>query len=218
MLLFRREQREHNLLKQRMTKVNTALAKLFDGPTIARVGKEFGLIGPNKKLNLEKDGDTSALVDLLIFREKIDGRSPVEVYLEQQDDEFFPALQRQLLEAYLKESRFSLFQMTTRHERRYLEMVPLLPNEDQGIFLDDPILTRVADDDWILAGRFLPWNGHWIHVDLVYAFDYTAEEKIFSEFAKIDPKTELPFIATPARYPHFFFRIYREFGIPLGNR
>ncbi|MCK5681039.1 hypothetical protein KAI46_09565, partial [bacterium] len=67
MLLFRREQREHNLLKQRMTKVNTAVTKLFDGPTIARVGKELGLIGPDKKLNLEKDGDTSALVDLLLF-------------------------------------------------------------------------------------------------------------------------------------------------------
>ena len=218
MLLFRREQREHNLLKQRMTKVNTALARLFDGPTIARVAKELGLIGPNKKLNLEKEGDTSALVDLLIFREKIEGRSPVELYLEQQDNDFFPALQRQLLEAYLEENRFSLFKMTRRRERRYLDMVPLFPDEDQGIVLDDPILARVADDDWILAGRFLRYNGHWVHVDLIYAFDYTAEEKIFSEFAKIDPKTDLPFIATPARYPHFFFRIYREFGIPLGNR
>lgn len=218
MLLFRREQREHNLLKQRMTKVNTALAKLFDGPTIARVAKELGLIGPNKRLNLEKEGDTSALVDLLIFREKIDGRNPVEVYLEQQDNEFFPALQRQLLEAYLNQNRFSLFKMTARRERRYLDMVPLFPDEDKGIVLDDSILARVADDDWILAGRFIPWKGHWIHVDLIYVFDYTAEEKIFSEFAKIDPKTSLPYIATPARYPHFFFRIYREFGIPLGNR
>jgi len=104
--LFRREQREHNLLKQRMTKVNTAVAKLFDGPTIARVAKELGLIGKDNKLNLEKEGDTSALVDLLIFRETIDGRRPVEVYLDQQNDEFFPALQRQLLEAYLQENRF----------------------------------------------------------------------------------------------------------------
>jgi len=201
-----------------MTKVNTAVAKLFDGPTIARVAKELGLIGKDNKLNLEKEGDTSALVDLLIFRETIDGRRPVEVYLEQQDDEFFPALQRQLLEAYLQENRFSLFKMTARRERRFLDMVPLFPDEEKGIILDDPILARVADDEWILAGRFIPWNGHWIHVDLIYPFDYTAEEKIFSEFAKIDPKTDLPYIATPARYPHFFFRIYHEFGITLGNR
>jgi hypothetical protein len=108
--------------------------------------------------------------------------------------------------------------MTARREKRWLDMVPLFPNEEKGLILDDPILARVADDEWILAGRFLPWNGYWIHVDLVYPFDYTAEEKIFSEFAKIDPKTDLPYIATPARYPHFFFRIYHEFGITLGNR
>ncbi|MCK5914693.1 MAG: hypothetical protein KAG92_01025, partial [Deltaproteobacteria bacterium] len=105
-----------------------------------------------------------------------------------------------------------------RRERRFLDTVSLFPDEDKEMILDDPILARIADDDWILAGRFIPWEGSWIHVDLIYAFDYTAEEKIFSEFAKIDPKTGLPFIATPARYPHFFFRIYREFGIPLGNR
>ena len=201
-----------------MTKVNTAVAKLFDGPTIAQVGKELRLLGKDGKLNLEKDGDTCALVDLLIFRELIDGRPPVEVYLEQQNDEFFPALQRKLLEAYLQKSRFSLFQMVDRHEKRFLDLVPLFPDEDEGIVLNDPVLARVADDEWILAGRFIPWEGNWIHVDLIYSFDYTAQEKIFSEFAKIDKKTGLPFIATPARYPHFFFRIYREFGIPLGNR
>ena len=122
MLLFRKEQREHNLLQQRMTKVNGAVAKLFDGPTIARVAKELNLIGKDKNLRLEKGGDSSALVDLLIFRELIDGRSPIEVYLEQQNDEFFPALQRELLEAYLVESRFSLFQMTARRERRFLDL------------------------------------------------------------------------------------------------
>jgi len=216
--LFKREQREHNLLKQRMIKVNTAVAKLFEGPTIARVGKELGLLGRDNKLNLEKEGDTSALVDLLLFRELIDGRPPVEVYLGQQNDEFFPALQRKLLEAYLQKSRFSLFQMTDRREKQFLDLAPLMPDEDDGIIFNDPILARVADDEWILAGRFLPWEGYWIHVDLVYPFDYTAQEKIFSEFSKIDAKTGLPWIATPARYPHFFFRIYHEFGITLGNR
>jgi hypothetical protein len=205
MLLFRREQREHNLLQQRMTKVNTAVAKLFDGPTIARVGKELGMMGKDGKLRLEKGGDSSALVDLLIFRELIDGRSPVEAYLEQQSDEFFPALQRELLEAYQEKTVFSLFQMTARRERRFLDLKPLLPDEE-GIVLDNAIIARIADDDWILAGRFMPWKGH------------SAQEKIFSEFEKIDPVTSQPFIANPERYPHFFFRIYREFGIPMGNR
>ena len=200
-----------------MTKVNTAVAKLFDGPTIARVGKELGLMGKDEKLKLEKGGDTSALVDLLIFRELIDGRPPVEVYLEQQNDEFFPALQRQLLEAYREKTRFSLFQMTARRERRFLDLKPLLPNAE-AIVLDDAVLARIADDDWILAGRFLPWQGYWIHADVIYAFDYSAKEKIFSDFEKVDPETNQPFIANPDRYPHFFFRIYREFGIPLGNR
>ena len=217
MFLFRKEQREHNLLQQRMTKVNTAVAKLFDGSTIARVGKELGLMGKDKNLRLEKGGDSSALVDLLIFRELIDGRLPTEVYLEQQNDEFFPALQRELLEAYLQETRFSLFQMTARRERRFLDLKPLLP-DGEPIVLDDAVLARVADDDWILAGRFMPWKGHWIHADVIYAFDYTAEDKIFFELEKIDPLTSQPFIANPDRYPHFFFRIYREFGIPLGNR
>ncbi len=217
MFLFRKEQREHNLLQQRMTKVNTAVAKLFDGSTIARVGKELGLMGKDKNLRLEKGGDSSALVDLLIFRELIDGRLPTEVYLEQQNDEFFPALQRELLEAYLQETRFSLFQMTARRERRFLDLKPLLP-DSEPIVLDDAVLARVADDDWILAGRFMPWKGHWIHADVIYAFDYTAEDKIFFELEKIDPLTSQPFIANPDRYPHFFFRIYREFGIPLGNR
>ncbi|MEA1922303.1 MAG: hypothetical protein U9N63_06570 [Pseudomonadota bacterium] len=217
MLLFRREQREHNLLQQRMTKVNTAVAKLFDGPTIARVGKELSLMGKDGKLKLEKGGDSSALVDLLIFRELIDGRSPIEVYLEQQSDEFFPALQRELLEAYQGKTVFSLFQMTARRERRFLDLKPLLPDEE-GIVLDNAIIARIADDDWILAGRFMPWKGHWIHADVIYAFDYSAQEKIFSEFEKIDPVTNQPFIANPDRYPHFFFRIYREFGIPMGNR
>lgn len=217
MLLFRKEQREHNLLQQRMTKVNTAVAKLFDGPTIARVAKELGLLGKDNKLRLEKGGDSSALVDLLIFRELVDGRVPTELYLEQQNDEFFPALQRELLEAYLQETRFSLFQMTARRERRFLDLKPLLP-DGEGIVLDDAVLARVADDDWVLAGRFMPWKGHWIHVDVIYAFDYTAEDKIFFEFEKIDPVTNKPFIDSPERYPHFFFRIYREFGIPLGNR
>ena len=217
MFLFRKEQREHNLLQQRMTKVNTAVAKLFDGPTIARVGKELGLMGKDKKLRLEKGGDSCALVDLLIFRELLDGRSPTELYLEQQNDEFFPALQRELLEAYLQETRFSLFQMTARRERRFLDLKPLLP-DGEPIVLDDAVLARVADDDWVLAGRFMPWKGHWIHADLIYAFDYSAIDKIFFEFEKIDSLTGKPFIATLDRYPHFFFRIYREFGIPLGNR
>ncbi len=217
MLLFRKEQREHNLLQQRMTKVNTAVAKLFDGPTIARVGKELGLMGKDKKLRLEKGGDSSALVDLLIFRELLDGRSPTEVYLEQQNDEFFPALQRELLEAYLQKTQLTLFQMTARRERQFLDLKPLLPDVEP-IVLDDAVLARVADDDWVLAGRFMPWKGHWIHVDLIYAFDYTAVDKIFFEFEKVDSVTNQPFIANPDRYPHFFFRIYREFGIPLGNR
>ena len=217
MFLFRREQREQNLLRQRMTKVNTDVAKLFSGPTIARVGEELGLMGKNKKLRLEKDGDTIALVDLLIFRELIDGRPPTEVYLEQQNDEFFPALQRVLLEAYLEKTRFSLFQMTARHERRFLNLNPLLP-DGESIVLDDATLARVADDDWILAGRFMPWQGYWIHVDVIYVFDYSAKDKIFLEFEKIDPVTNQPFIANPDRYPHFFLRSYREFGIPLGNR
>ncbi len=217
MFLFRREQREHNLLRQRMTKVNTAVAKLFDGPTIARVGKELGLMGRDNKLKLEKGGDTSALVDLLIYRELIDGHAPIKVYLEQQNDEFFPALQRELLEACQKKTIFSLFQMTARRERRFLKLKPLLPNEE-GIILDDAVLAKIADDDWILAGRFLPWQGHWIHADVIYAFDYSAEEKIFSEFEKVDPKTNQPFSANPDRYPNFFFRINREFGIPMGNR
>ncbi|MCK5540699.1 MAG: hypothetical protein KAI69_07190 [Deltaproteobacteria bacterium] len=217
MLLFRREQREFNLLQQRMTKVNTAVAKLFDGPTIARVGKELGLMGKDKKLRLEKDGDTSALVDLLIFRELIDGRPPTEVYLEQQNDEFFPALQRELLEAYLEGTVFSLFHMTDRCDRRFLNLKPLLP-DTEPIVLDNAILARVADDDWVFAGRFMPWKGHWIHTDLIYAFDYSAVDKIFFEFEKIDPKTSQPYMANLDRYTHFFFRIYREFGIPLGNR
>lgn len=217
MFLFRREQREHNLLRQRMTKVNTAVAKLFDGPTIARVGKELGLMGRDNKLKLEKGGDTSALVDLLIYRELIDGHAPIKVYLEQQNDEFFPALQRDLLEACQKKTIFSLFQMTARRERRFLKLKPLLPNEE-GIILDDAVLAKIADDDWILAGRFLPWQGHWIHADVIYAFDYSAEEKIFSELEKVDPKTNQPFSANPDRYPNFFFRINREFGIPMGNR
>ena len=217
MFLFRREQREHNLLRQRMTKVNTAVAKLFDGPTIARVGKELGLMGRDNKLKLEKGGDTSALVDLLIYRELIDGHAPIKVYLEQQNDEFFPALQRELLEACQKKTIFSLFQMTARRDRRFLKLKPLLPNEE-GIILDDAVLAKIADDDWILAGRFLPWQGHWIHADVIYAFDYSAEEKIFSELEKVDPKTNQPFSANPDRYPNFFFRINREFGIPMGNR
>ena len=217
MFLFRREQREYNLLRQRMTKVNTDVAKLFAGPTIARVGKELGLMGKDKKLRLEKDGDTSALVDLLIFRELIDGHPSAEVYLEQQNDEFFPALQRELLEAYKEKSVFSLFQMTARRERRFLDLNPLLADE-KAIVLDDAVLARVADDDWILAGRFLPWKGYWIHADVIYAFDYSAKEKIFFEFEKLDPETNRPYIENPDRYPHFFFRIYREFGIPLGNR
>ena len=200
-----------------MTKVNTAVAKLFDGPTIARVGKELGLMGRDNKLKLEKGGDTSALVDLLIYRELIDGHAPIKVYLEQQNDEFFPALQRDLLEACQKKTIFSLFQMTARRERRFLKLKPLLPNEE-GIILDDAVLAKIADDDWILAGRFLPWQGHWIHADVIYAFDYSAEEKIFSELEKVDPKTNQPFSANPDRYPNFFFRINREFGIPMGNR
>ncbi len=219
MLLFRREQREHNQLRQRITKINTAVVKLFDGEAIAGVARELGLLGKNRKMNLEKDGDTFALVDLLLFREKIDGRSPAEVYLEQKDDEFFPALHRQLLEAYQRPNRFSLYQVKSRRERRYLDLKPLLDGDDEGMVLDDAVLARVADDGWILAGRFLPWeNGCWIHLDVIYAFDETAEQKIYDELDKIDPVTGLPWRATPERYPHFFFRIYRDFGIPLGNR
>jgi len=219
MLLFRREQREHNQLRQRITKVNSAVSKLFDGPTIARVARELGLYNKQKKLNLEKEGDIFALVDLLLFREKIDGRPPAEVYLEQKDDEFFPALHRQLLEAYLRPNRFTLFQVESRRDRRYLDLKPMLPGEEEGFVLDDAVLARVADDGWLLAGRFLPWeNGVWIHLDVIYAFDATADEKIFAEFAKIDPVTDKPWIETPERYPHFFYRIYRDFGIPLGNR
>ena len=217
MLLFRREQREHNQLRQRITKINSQVVKLFDGETIAGVARELGLLGRNNKLNLEKDGDTYALVDLLLFREKLDGRSPAEVYLEQKDDEFFPALHRQLLEAYRQPTRFSLYQVKSRRERRYLDLKPLLPGQE-GMVLDDAVLARVADDGWILAGRFLPWGACWIHVDVVYPFDETADEKIFAEFAKTDPVTGKPWIETPERYPHFFFRIYRDFGIPLGNR
>ncbi|NPA25079.1 MAG: hypothetical protein GXO34_04545, partial [Deltaproteobacteria bacterium] len=170
MFLFRREQREHNQLRQRITKINTAVSKLFDGPTIARVARELGLYNKQKKLNLEKEGDIFALVDLLLFREKIDGRPPAEVYLEQKDDEFLPALHRQLLEAYRQPTRFSLYQVESRRDRRYLDLKPMLPGEEEGMVLDDAVLARVADDGWILAGRFLPWeNGVWIHVDVVYA-------------------------------------------------
>ena len=221
MLLFRREQREHNQLRQRITKVNTAVVKLFDGnpEIIAAVARELGLYNKQKKLNLEKEGDTFALVDLLLFREKIDGRPPAEVYLEQQQDDFFPALQRQVLEAYARPNRFSLFRVESRWDRRYLKMVPMLPGEEEGFVLDDAVMARVADDDWLLAGRFLPWeNGNWIHLDAIYAFDPTADEKIFFEFDKEDPVTGRPWRDTPERYPHFFFRIYRDFGIPLGNR
>ncbi|MBN2706512.1 MAG: hypothetical protein JXR89_08740 [Deltaproteobacteria bacterium] len=217
MLLFRREQREHNQLRQRIAKVNTAVAKLFDGKIIARVAQELGLRGRDGKLKLEKDGDTSALVDLLIFREKLEGRHPVEVFLEKQNDDFFPALQRRLLEAYLKENHFSLFRVKARRERRFLDLEPLLENQEK-LVLDEAVLARVADDDWILAGRFIPWEGCWIHPDLIYAFDPSATDKIFGELEKLEPKSGLPYRDRPEKYPHFFFRIYREFGIPLGNR
>ncbi|MBN2705959.1 MAG: hypothetical protein JXR89_05935 [Deltaproteobacteria bacterium] len=217
MFLFRREQREHNLLRQRMHTVNNLLTKLYAGPRIAAVAREFGLLGRDGKLRLEKDGDIKAVVDLLIHREKIDGRHPVAVLLEQQKEEFLPALQRQMLESYLGENRFSLYQSRARREKRYLDLEPLLPGQE-GIVLDDAMLARVADDDWILAGRFLPWEGHWIHADLIYAFDGSAREKIFTALEEIEPEGGRLWLNTPARFPHIFYRLYREFGIPLGNR
>jgi hypothetical protein len=210
--LFAREKREYRRLRKLIFAVNTKLTKQYRGEPLARAGKELGLLDHGGTLNLEKEGDIEAMMDRIIFpADGGEGNAAVERFLAQLGEEFLPALEREVMAAYAAGPRFSLYEVANRIDRYTLALDPLLDGE--AVTFYDADVCPVADRGWIIAGRFFPFQGRMFHTGVIYPFAPEAKEKVLESLAK-----EGTVCDHSARYPIHFYRLYRDIGIPLGQR
>ncbi|MBN2333754.1 MAG: hypothetical protein JXO49_12060 [Deltaproteobacteria bacterium] len=208
--------KEYRQIRKMVTEVNAKLTKLAEPQQIREAGASLGLVDRDGTLNLVKQSDTEAMMDLLIFQQAADVRPLPAVFLDSVGDDFLPALERQLLENYLKGTVFSLFAVTDWKKKDFLTLEPLLDGTSFELF--DAVLGRIADESWMLAGRFVPFGDRWIHTGVIYAFDLAARERLLSLLDEVDEATGASRRASVSRFPCYFYQWYRDFGTPLGQR
>ncbi|MEA3240290.1 MAG: hypothetical protein U9P37_01710 [Pseudomonadota bacterium] len=214
--MFSKEKKEYKRIRKTISEVNAKLTKLAKPERIREVGGEFGLVDKKGNLNLVKDGDTEAMMDLLIFHEKTEGKRLPELFLEKAGDDFLPILERQLMEDYLSRTFFSFYEVSDNKKRDFLTMSPLLDASEFELF--DPVIGRVASEGWLFAGRFVPLQDYIIHTGVIYAFAQEAKEKIFDLLNEFDDVAGKKKIENPVDYPLYFYRWYKMFGTPMGQR
>jgi len=214
--LFSKVKKEYKRIRKMVVEVNAKITKQAKPEQIRDIGKQLGLLDKNGTLQLHKEGDTEAMMDLLIFHEEIEGKRLPELFLEKTGDDFLPALERQLIESYLDRTFFSFYEVTNNKKRDFLTLSPLL--DTPGFELFDTIIGRVAGEDWLLAGRFVPFQDKLIHTGVIYAFAHDAKERIFDLLNEFDESAGKKKIENPSDYPLYFYRWYKMFGTPLGQR
>jgi len=215
--LFSKLKKEYKRIRKTVVEVNAKLTKLAKPELIFEAGKKLGLVDKKGNLNLVKEGDTEAMMDLLIFDEKIDGKPLPEAFLDGVGNDFLPILERQLMEDYLSRTFFSFYEVTNNKKRDFLTMSPLL--EDATEFeLFDTVIGRVADEGWLLAGRFVPFQDNIVHTGVIYAFASDAKERIFDLLNEFDEVVEKKKIENSIDYPLYFCQWYKMFGTPMGQR
>jgi hypothetical protein len=216
MLFTSKLKKEYKRIRKTVADVNAKLTKLAKPELILEAGRKLGLVDRKGKLNLVKEGDTEAMMDLLIFDAEIDGRRLPQVFLDGLGDDFLPALERQLMEDYLSKTFFSLYEVTNNKKRDYLTLSPLLEAAEFEFF--DTVLGRVADEGWILAGRFVPFQEYIVHTGVIYAYANDAKKQLFDNLNEFDDDTDTKKIDNHDRYPRYFYQWYRDFGTPIGQR
>lgn len=214
--MFSKLKKEYKRIRKMVIEVNAKLTKLAKPEVILAAGKRLNLVDKKGKLNLVKDGDTEAMMDLLIFHEKTEGKRLPELFLEKNGDDFLPALERQLMESYFDRTFFSFYEVTNNKKKDFLTLSSLL--DAPGFELFDPVIGRVADEGWLFAGRFVPFQEKFIHTGVIYAFDQDAKERIFDLLNEFDESAGKKRIENPVSYPLYFYQWYRMFGTPLGQR
>ncbi|HDJ27672.1 MAG TPA: hypothetical protein ENF28_00265 [Proteobacteria bacterium] len=214
--MFSKIKKEYKRIRKMVAEMNAKITKLAKPEQIRDVGGELRLVDKKGNLNLAKDGDTEAMMDLLIFHEKTEGKRLPELFLEKAGDDFMPILERQLIESYLNRTFFSFYEVTNNKKRDFLTLSPLL--DTPGFELFDPVIGRVAEEGWLLAGRFVPFQENLIHTGVIYAFAQDAKERIFDLLNEFDEAEEKKKIENPIDYPLYFYRWYRMFGTPMGQR
>ena len=215
-MFFSKLKKEYRRLRKMVIGVNAKITKLAPPEQILKVGKKLGLLSKSGNLNLVKEGDTEAMMDMLIFHGQIEGKSLPAAYLESIGDDFLPALERELLLVYQRKAFFSFFEVNNNKKRDFLDLDPLL--NAPGFELFDPVIGRVADEDWLIAGRFIPLGDRFIHTGVIYAFAQDAKEEIFKRLGENDDELGNLKRENPDKYPLYFYRWYRKYGIPLGQR
>lgn len=219
MIFFDREKRDYRRLRKVILEVNVKLTKQFSGEPLLLAGKELGLLDRGGKLNLARESDTEAMMDRILFPAVgPEGNVAVDRYLEQLGDDFLPALEREVLDAYARGPRFSLYEVANRIDRYTLALEPLLDGAPFSFYDGD--IAPVADRGWIFAGRFFPFQGKIFHTGAVYAFAPEAKEKVLESLDEAGKGAEQgeAVRGRPERYPLHFYRLYRDIGIPLGQR
>ncbi|MEA2109455.1 MAG: hypothetical protein U9P07_08565 [Pseudomonadota bacterium] len=214
--MFSKEKKEYKRIRKMISEVNAKLTKLAKPKLIRDAAEKLGLLSRDKTLNLAKEGDTEAMMDLLIFDEKIEGKRLPEVFMDSVGDDFLPILERQLMEDYLSRTFFSFYEVTNNKKRDFLTMSPLLDASEFELF--DPVIGRVASEGWLFAGRFVPFQDYIVHTGVIYAFAQEAKEKIFDLLNEFDELVEKKKIENPVDYPLYFYHWYKMFGTPMGQR
>ena len=214
--MFSKTKKEYKRIRKTVAEVNVKITKQAKPELILEAGKKLGLLDRKGNLNLVKEGDTEAMMGLLIFHEKNEGKRLPELFLEKAGDDFLPALERQLVESYLDRTFFSFYEVTNNKKRDFLTLSPLL--DTPGFELFDTVIGRVVEEGWLLAGRFVPFQEYLIHTGVIYAFAQDAKEKIFDLLNEFDEVVEKKKIENPIDYPLYFYRWYRMFGTPMGQR
>ncbi len=215
-MLFNKYKREYRQLRKMVSGVNARITKMATPEQILAAGRRLGLVTRSGNLNLAKEGDTEAMIDQLIFHSRLGDKSFPAAYLESVGDGFLPARERELLAAYQEKAFFSLFEVYDNKKRDFLGLSPLLDGPRFELF--DTVLGRVADEDWLLAGRFVPLGDRFIHTGVVYVYSQDAKEELLRKLDEDDEDTGTRKRDHPERYALYFYRWYPKYGIPLGQR
>ena len=214
--MFSKVKKEYKRIRKTVTAVNSRITKLAKPEKILEAGKKLGLLDKKGNLNLVKEGDIEAMMDLLIFDPRAEGKQLPQVLLDEVGDDFLPVLERRLMEDYLDKNFFSFFEVMDNKKRDFLTLSPLLDAPRFELF--DPIIGRVAEEGWLLAGRFIPFQEYMIHTGVIYAYANDAREKIFDNLNELDDELNTKKIDNPDRYSLYFYQWYRDFGTPMGQR
>ncbi|MBW1645506.1 MAG: hypothetical protein JRJ56_04145 [Deltaproteobacteria bacterium] len=216
-MLFSKLKKEYKNTRKLVTKLNAKITKMATPEQILAAGRKLGLVSRSGNLNLAREGDTEAMIDQLIFHGRLAGKSFPAAYLEKIGDDFLPALERELLAAYEEKAFFSLFEVSDNKKRDFLGLSPLL--DVPGFELFDVVLGRVADEQWLLAGRFIPFGGRYIHTGVIYAYPQDAKEELLQKLNdEDDEETGSRRRDHPEKYPLYFYQWYQKYGIQLGQR